>query len=174
MIVQNYITISQRLIMMTKIQNEIQFKKNLSAYLLELKSLTGKTVSSESLSSINEVERIRNEASILENYDISRFTIDFKDKSEERFKNFIIALSNSNKSSVYIWTNRSNFCGLYKIPSIKMFDFSFPFDVNPDGLVVFLSEDINDQLLLDFSYDSKGQEVLEVELKGRHWPFIKY
>lgn len=69
---------------------------------------------------------------------------------------------------------KSNYCGLYKISSINMVDFSFPFNVNQEGIVVFLAEDINDKLLLDFSCNSQGKEVLEVESQGKNWSLIRY
>jgi hypothetical protein len=160
--------------MMTKLQEKNQLKRLLPSYLSELKALTGLDIDSESLSSIEDTEKIRNEASSIENTDINKFAIDFEEKNSERFKKFVASLNEANSSPVYIWTNRSNFCGLHKINSINMIDFSFPFEINQEGIIVFLTEDINDKLLLDFSCNSKDQEVLEVELQGKNWALIHY
>lgn len=62
--------------------------------------------------------------------------------------------------------------GLYKVTSIDAVDFSFSFDVNPDEIIVFFTEDINDILLLYFYHDFEGQGITEVELQRKHWPFI--
>jgi hypothetical protein len=160
--------------MTTKLHEKIQFKRLLPAYLLELKALTGLDVSSEFLCSVEDTEKIRNESSSVRTADINKFAIDFEEKNSERFKKFITSLNEANSSPIYIWTNRSNFCGLHKINSIGMVDFSFPFDVNQEGIVVFLTEDINDKLLLDFSCNAQGEEILEVESQGKNWSLIPY
>jgi hypothetical protein len=160
--------------MMTNMRQKIQFKKNLPSYLIELKKLTGIDVNSESLSSVEDVESIRKKASALGSAKTTKFVMDFEEKNSERFKNFIENLFRSNNGPIYLWTSRSNLCGLYKLDSIRMVDFSFPFDLNPEGIVVFLAEDTSNKLLLDFSVDSQGQEILEVELQGKNWPLVKY
>lgn len=159
---------------MTKIPTKAELKRNLSSYLLELKQITGRDVDSKSLSSIEDVEELREKASVLANLDKVRFVINFSEKNSEQFKKFIENLGRSNSNSIYIWTNRANLYGLYKVASIDAIDFSFSFDVNPDGIIVFLTSDLSDKLLFDFSYDSEDREIIEVELQGKHWPFVPF
>lgn len=90
--------------MTDKLNEKIQLKRLLPAYLSELKTLTGLDVSSKSLSSIENVEKIRNESSSIKDNDISKFTVNFEEKESERFKRFISNLNESNSSPVYIWT----------------------------------------------------------------------
>lgn len=160
---------------MTKISNKAELKRNLSSYLLELKQITGIDVDSKSLSPIEDVEKLREQVSVLAVLNKTRFVISFSKKNSEQFGKFVVNLGKSNSNSIYIWTNRANFCGLYEVASINAVDFSFPFDVNPDGIVVFVTSDFSDKLLLDFYDDAeKQEEMIEVELQGKHWPFISF
>jgi hypothetical protein len=158
---------------MTDISNKLALRKSLTEYLLELKQITGENVKTDSLSSVESLERIR-EASlaVFQNMNKSKFIVRFDEKDSKKFKDFIANLSKANSSSVYIWTNRANLHGLCKIASINSIDFSFPFNINPDGVIVFLTEDLKDKLLLDFYRDSKEQEILEIELQGENWASV--
>lgn len=159
---------------MAKIPNKAELKRNLPSYLLELKQITGLDVDSKSLSPIEDVEKLREKASVLADLDKNRLIISFSEKNSKQFRKFVVNLSKSNSNSVYIWTNRANLYGLYKVASIDAIDFSFPFDVNSDGIIVFLTSDLSDKLLLDFYYDSEYQEMIEVELQGKHWSLIPF
>ena len=95
--------------------------------------------------------------------------MNFDLRKSKRFKQFIANLDKANNRPVYIWTEKSNVCGLYKASSIKAINFSFKFDVNDDGMVIFLTEDCNDRLLLDFYIDYKERKMLDLEVKGKNW-----
>jgi hypothetical protein len=160
--------------MMANIHNKIAFKRNLVPYLLELKQLTGIDVSGESLISVENTDKIRQEWLPLKKADKNKFIISFSEKTSERFKTFIANLSKANNSLVYIWTEKSNICGLYKVASIEAINFAFPFNLSPDGIVVFLTEDLSNRLLLDYYQDSDDQEMLEVEWQGKDWHSIAF
>lgn len=174
MVVQNLKTINQRLTMMTNNPNKVKFRKEFATYLLELTKLTGIDINSEVLSSLDEVERIRRNTNVLANANTTNFVIKFSDKNSDKFSKFIKSLKKANSHPVYVWTQSANLFGLYKADSIDAIDFAFPFDVNTSGIVNFLAEDLNDELLFDFYHDPQNQEMLEVELKGKHWPSIIY
>lgn len=155
---------------MTKIANKLALRKSLNEYLLELKQFSGQEIDAQSLCSVEDLERIRDTALVhLQNMNKNKAIIEFSEKNSDKVKAFITSLEKANNSSVYIWTNRSSLHGLYKIDSISSLDLSFPFNVNPDGMAVFLTEDLNDKLLLDFYRDSEDQDMLEIEVQGTHW-----
>ena len=160
--------------MMTNVKNKREYLSNIASYLLELGMLANKTVNKGDLSSIEKVGEVRAGISNLGNLPIEKFKVDFSEKDDARFGSYIQGLYNTNNEQVYLWTSKTNICGLYKVGNIKDVNFSFPFELNDEGIVVFLSADLKDKLLLDFSIDSTGNKVVEVEAQGLNWPNIKY
>ena len=155
-------------------RKKIQFKLNIKAYLAELKELTGVDVSPQSLSSLEEMEEIRKKSLHLKNTDKIKYIANFSIKDSDRFRKFIANLNKANNSSVYTWTEKANTCGLYKAASINAIDFSFEFNLNTEGIVVFTTEDSNNKLLLDFYRDSKEQETIEIEVTGKDWYSVSF
>ena len=47
--------------------------------------------------------------------------------------------------------------------------FDFDFSVNKDGMLVLLTMDLQDRMLLDFSEGPDGELLLEVEVAGANW-----
>ena len=88
---------------MTKDSHKIYFKKNLPFYLAELKQFTGINVDSKSLSSIEEVEKVREQSLVLNDLKMSSFSMRFSDRNSEQFKKFIESLKKANSNSIYIW-----------------------------------------------------------------------
>jgi hypothetical protein len=147
---------------------------NINSYLLELKEFTGVDVKREFLSSVEDVKKIIKKTLLLKDTNKNKFAIDFSEKTSERFKTFIANLKKANNSPVYIWTEKSNVCGLYKVASIDAVNFAFRFDLSPEGIVEFVTEDLSDRLLLDYYYDSDDREMLEFEWQGKHWHSISF
>lgn len=160
--------------MMTNIRTKNEYLSNIAPYLLELGVLANKAVNKHELSSVEEVDRIRAYALGIAHLPVVKFKIGFSEKNSFQFSRYIQHLYDVNREQVYIWTAKTNICGLYKIGSIKDVDFSFPFELNEEGIVVFLSVDMKDRLLLDFSIDSLGNEIVDVESQGLNWPHVKY
>ena len=160
--------------MMTNIKNKREYLSNIASYLLELGMLANKAVNKSDLSPVEEVDEVRAGASNLENLPTEKFKVGFSEKDGSQFSRYIQGLYDANNEQVYLWTGKTNTCGLYKVGSIKDVDFSFPFDLNEEGIVVFLSVDMKDKLLLDFSIDSSGNEIVELESQGLNWPNVKY
>jgi len=104
---------------------------------------------------------------------VTTFDIPFSEKSGTRFRAFLRHLADANPSDVYIWTPASNICGVLKPLSLSEFDVAFPFDVNPEGVLVILTADFSDQLLLDYSDEGQGK-MLEAEVSGEHWSRVVY
>ncbi|WP_078127461.1 hypothetical protein [Leptospira alexanderi] len=102
-----------------------------------------------------------------------RFEIPFEEKNSERFNRFLNNLYSKNQLSIYIWTEFSNDCGVYRIPSILDFNSHFVFEVNTDGLIQLLSENLDDELIFDFTEDN-NERLLEIELSGANWIQVEY
>lgn len=159
---------------MTNINNKREYLSNIDAYLLEIELLTKKSIDKSELSSINEVDEIRSKASNLKTLPKKELKIDFSEKTSTRFIKYIQSLYYANNNEIYLWTSKTNVCGLYKVSSIKDINFSFPFDINNEGMFVLLSVDLKDKLLFDFSFDSSGKKIIEIEIQGLNWPSVEY
>jgi hypothetical protein len=155
-------------------KKNIKYQRNITSYLSELTLLANKNVNESDILDIIEVDDVRQKSFGLNDFEISKFRILFDDRVTEKFKNFIDTLYQANDNEVYIWTKRTEICGLYKVESIKNINLNFPFKVNHEGILVFLSTDFKDKLLLDFSLDSNGEKMLEVETQGQNWSAINY
>ena len=160
--------------MNTERKRKIQLKTNIVAYLSQLKQLTRINVVSEDLLSLSETAEITKRSSHLEKLDKICFTTNFEFKNSERFKRFITNLSKANNSLVYIWLEKTNYCGLYKAASINDIDFSFRFDLDPNGIIVFMTEDLNNRLLLDFYRDWEERETIEIKIQGKQWYCVAF
>ena len=53
-------------------------------------------------------------------------------------------------------------------------NFNFPFNINEEGIIAFVTNDVADRMLLEFSINSVGQEVLIVETQGPNWASAMY
>jgi hypothetical protein len=157
---------------MTSSQGE--YPKLLGQYLLELKALTKSEVSSDSLSSPDELEELRQSYKRIQEGKEVKITFPFRDRKSIYFQEFIKKLHESNSSPIYIWTEESNLFGLFTANSIRDIDFTFSFDLNPSGVLVFLTRDLRDVMLFDYYYDSKGEETIDMTLGGQNWSNITY
>ncbi|WP_319941273.1 hypothetical protein [Leptospira sanjuanensis] len=104
---------------------------------------------------------------------MKRFEIPFEEKNSEKFSRFLNTLYSKNQLPIYIWTEFSNDCGVYRISSILDFNSYFTFEVNADGLIHLLSENLDDELIFDFTEDN-NERLLEIELSGANWIQVEY
>jgi hypothetical protein len=150
-------------------------KYELASYIKELKSLscTGE-VNKNNLSCLDEVEKIRGKTSQLDELPINKAIVEFSVLGSKNFNNFKTQLLQKNSSSVYIWTPRTNSCGLYSVESIDAVNFNFPFNINAEGILVLLSVDGKDKLLLDFYKSDEGKQVVEIEVSGKNWSSAEF
>lgn len=150
------------------------YKRHINNYLQELKTITGHPVLEKQVVDLDKIEVIRSQASRIDKFPVSKITIPFSDKVSKRFSHFVEQMREKNASPIYIWTQNTNSCGLFKIDNISQFDFSFPFEINKEGIIVFLASNFRDKLILDFSLNEKSEQVLEVEAQGENWPSLVY
>ncbi|MDC8011819.1 hypothetical protein [Tahibacter soli] len=147
---------------------------HLKEYLAELGALTGRTVYERELSGIEEVVATREAAQKFRIQQSDRVEIPFSGRRSERFDAFVRQLYEANPRRVSIWTPRTIDCGMIFAPSIASINFDFDFSINDDGIISFLTEDIADYLLLEFSESSDGGKILQVETGGAHWSPVAF
>ena len=140
----------------------------------ELGILLGRVVQNEELSSVEEAETIRKKSLKFNTELVVSREIPFPDRTTDRFKHFLDKLSDVNSSPVYVWTPRTISCGTLLVPSLREIRNAFSFAINQEGILVFLTSDLCDRLLLDFWVSDSNEECLKIEIQGKHWRDIVY
>jgi hypothetical protein len=141
----------------------------LKPYLDQLRELVGSEVTEQQLSSLEEVQRLKKVASQFNCRPKKVIKIAPEDLTRERFKLLVHALAKANPSPVSIWLNATASCGTLFLSRIDEFNFGFQYDAIPEGVVVLLTKDGNDKLLIDINPDEA-----EVELQGERWGNVEY
>jgi hypothetical protein len=159
---------------MIDLSEKLAFQRELHRYLQELSLLVGRSVHKNELLTLEETKAIRLQANQVIRKPIEKFEIPFEAKQKHRFVKLMELLAEKNPSDVYLWTPASNLCGVMQPVSLKIVNLSFPFNLNPEGIVVFLTSDFFDQILFDYSLGLDEEQILEVELSGSHWGSISY
>ena len=161
--------------MSTSSQSErLRKKLHLKEYLGELGRLLGRVVQEEELGSLAQVTTIRAAALKFDTQPAISHDIPFTERKSDRFVRFIQCLSEANPSHVYVWTPRTILCGVILVPSLNAIKLDFDFDINHEGVLVFLTSDLSDRLLLDFSTTDMNEQRLNIELQGRYWSRVSY
>ena len=159
---------------MTRLAGRLTQKVNLPQHLRELSQLVGRKVEPEELLSLAETEAVRAQGMTVQRLPSWRCELRFSDKRSARFGRLLQAIRERNPSPVYLWTPLSNDCGLLRPVPLSDVRFDFDFAVNRDGIVVLLTADLQDRMLLDFSEGPDGEHLLEVAVAGAHWGQATY
>lgn len=154
--------------MTNNLRKQRELKKSLPKFLSKLEAIISSDVEENRLLTVDESNRLIDSSNLGLPKTKTGFTIDFSRKNNRNFREFINALYQANSSPVYVWIEDSNIHGLYKAPSIRSINFSFPFDIDDNGIIVFRTDDCKDKLLIDF-YEENGCEMLDVEIQGCNW-----
>lgn len=153
---------------------KLRQKLYMKRYVEELSVLAGYAVQASDLGGLAQATSIRDASQKFKAQPSRSTEISFADKCSERFKNFIHKLYQTNTSSVYVWTPRTIDCGTFLVPSIEAIRFGFDFSINPEGVLVFQSSDLQDRLLLDFFISPTDDQILKIEAQGLNWGAIVY
>lgn len=154
---------------MGKLQDAVAFRASLDQHLAQLSRLTGNIIHKDNLLSLEETKNLREKAKSVNYSPAWRRTVPFADKSTPRFRDFICALRELNPNPVYLWTPLSNVCGVSNPVALDTIRWGFEFDLIPDGILVLLTGDLIDKLLLDFSEETTGDKQLEIDVSGKNW-----
>ena len=154
---------------------KLQKKLNLSRYLHELSSLIGRSIEADELGAPVGATAIREEVGLkFGSLPTQSSIISFSERCSGRFNGFIQRLGELNPLPVYVWTPRTVSCGTFLVSSLASINFNFDFDINEEGMLVFLSSDLKDKLLLDFSRLSAGNQIMTIETQGERWGRVIY
>lgn len=155
-------------------QTEIKRRLNLNAYLAELAALTGRSIEADELGTPEEAAAIRERARSFSSQAAACLDIPFTERMSERFHAFVQRLQAANASPVYVWTPRTIDCGALVVSSLVVIHFDFDFTITEDGILSFVTTDLEDRLLLDFSASAAGNQLMTIETQGRNWATLTY
>ena len=154
-------------------REKIQYKINLTPYMLELNNFVLKRKGESDLLSIEKTRMNIEKSKNLDRMVLLKKTIPFAEKSSEKFKKYISLLQKANPAGVYIWLERTSICGTTIISSLKDINWGFDFNCSKNGVVEFVSTDLQDKILFDF-FEEDGEQLLEIEVQGTNWPKINW
>jgi len=154
---------------MNDLTKKLTRNAELEGYLNELSELMGRKITEKDLSALEEVEKLKNAAVKLEEQPKTLIVLAPEELKQARFSSLVQRLAKANPNPVSVWLNATSSCGTFYLSRIDKFNFSFRFDAIPEGVIALLTEDGNDELLLDFSPDE-----VEVELQGAEWGSAEY
>lgn len=158
-----------KLITMNNLGNALARNAHLENYLGQLSEMVGHEVTEDQLSSLEEIERLKEASRELQRCPKKIIEITPEDLRRERFALLVLTLAKAKSSPVSIWLDATSYCGTLYLAGVNEFNFSFRLDSIPEGVVVLLTEDGRDQLLLDFS-----PEEVAMELQGKAWGNVEY
>src|SRR5688572_7986602 len=120
---------------MNNMASKLSFKNELRRHLEELGHLIGRPVLEPELLSPTETKAIQAQAKQIPREPSSSFEINFEEKDQPRFHRFLAQISQANTNDVFIWTPASNTCGVLRPLPLSNFKTTFPFDINPEGII---------------------------------------
>ena len=134
-------------------------KQFLPQYLEELNKILKIHVDSTNLSSIVEMDEVRQ--NILAKKLKYKFKILFNEK--EKLKEIIFSNIERFNDKYYVFTSYSMNCGILMIDSLQEFNFDFSFEDMRSGIITLTRADLFEEILLDFN-EENGVEYLEIEI----------
>lgn len=157
----------------TDVGGRLAQAKHMASHLQQLGQILHRSLRSQDLLSVAATIELRNRLMKVNRQPRWRHVTEFSQLSGESFGTFVRRLAGDTRARVYIWTPSTNVCGA--LPPVSLLDiaFDFPFSINPEGIISFLTDDGLNELLLDFSHESSG-EVVEIEGSGELWGRTAY
>jgi hypothetical protein len=159
----------------SELQRRLAYARHIRSYLRQLALVTGRIVSRKELLSVEALEALRNTWKL--RFSAARknkFEIPFGEKQGERFVKYVHSLYAANPSEGYLWMLHADDCGLLRLGSVRDINWSFPYEIDPNGILTFVTADSMDKLTVEFSENSQGRLVLAVEVTGNAWPSVPY
>lgn len=143
-------------------------------YLKELEALVGREVRRNDLCSFEKTTALREHSARLAIETPASWEIPFSEKHGDRFGQFLKKLTAANPSPVYLWLEKSTYCGVLLIDTLQDIRQDFGFNIDDNGIISLFTEDLCDELLLDLWLDDAENEWLTIEVKGKNWRNISY
>jgi len=151
------------------LSRKLSYKTQMSRYLSQLSGLAGKSVEESDLGSIEELDELKPKLKKFIGQEKILFEIELKDIRSDRFRHFLKSLERMNHLPVFVWIERTNVCGTFRLPSISRINTEFTVELIPEGIVSFVTEDLEDRLVFDFD-----DNWVEIAIQGADWINVKY
>jgi hypothetical protein len=158
---------------MSDLSTKLAQAKHRDQYLAELRHFLRSRVGSLELLSIDETTKTLDASKNRNRAVGSKLRIPFYEKSSPRFRTFINQLASLVECPVYLCLPLARVCGLPPVAPLVDINFDFDFDASPDGILVVITADLGDKLLLDYSEDD-GARWVDVEVSGERWSKARY
>lgn len=145
------------------IKQRVIRQRYLNSYLAELNHLFSINISDNNLQSLeftrNHIERIHqmNKALI--------YTESLPFSQREQLKEILINNNFLLEKPYYFWAIHSDSCGLLAVPSMECFNWSFDFDIDKNGIIVFFDTLFKQEVVIDF-YDEREKQIIKIALWG--------
>jgi len=134
-------------------------KQYLPVYLTELNKLIKNVVVADDLLSIQDSDNIY--STVFSDEPIDRFTTSFEKK--DRLKILFESIESAESLKYILFTAYSHECGAIRIGSLVNFNVDFDFDDEHSGLIILISNNLLQKILLDF-YEEGGERYIDVEI----------
>ena len=152
---------------MTDLTMKLRRNADLQIYLSQLAELVGRQIVEGELSSIEEVNRLKEGG--FRSCPEKTISLMPENLREGRFHSFIKRLAIKNPVPVAIFLKPTQYCGTFYATRIDKINFDFRFDLIPEGIFTLITEDGGDEFVLDFDADE-----IEVGLQGEMWGSVDY
>lgn len=150
-------------------QSKTLSKLTMGRYLEELGQLSAVVITERNLLSIAETRQITDKVRTCDYALHATSSIFFSEIRQAKFAAFIRLMRGTNDEPITLWTPRSRNCGCALLSSLGEIRFDFSFDLIPEGILSVVTRSCSDRLLLDFTREASGREVLKVETYGAAW-----
>ncbi len=151
------------------LSQKLLYNQYIKPHFIALNSIVSHKIDIADLINISDTINLREKAQELQHKPLYEFEIPFTEKKTIKFDNFLQALHEQNDQPVLVWIKHTIDCGAYKMNSILDLNTQFSFTDPPGDIVVFVTNDNKDKLLLDCYVNQDGEEMLLIEIQGDNW-----
>jgi hypothetical protein len=159
---------------MSSSSKELRRKLQLKRYLAELAAVTGRQIQADELIGLEQTTKLQADQQKFRTQSFASYEVPLSHITTKRFIDFIDRLSKSNNSNVYLWIMRSMDCGVIRLQSLYDVAWGLDLSASEEGILVFVTDDLEDSLLLDFSELPTGEQIMTIETKGANWESVTY
>lgn len=145
------------------IKQRVLKQRYLNSYLVELNNLFTIDISENNLQSLEftqkhiEIIHQMNRALI--------YTESLPFSQREQLREILINNNFLLEKPYYFWSILSDSCGLLAVPSMECFNWSFNYDKDKNGIIVFFDTSFGKEVVIDF-YDEREKQIIKIELWG--------
>ncbi len=149
---------------------KLTYKFFIKKYLPLISTLCNKEITEDELVSLEENKNLFSAFKDIPYNNIYKFIIGYELLKTNEFNDYIKSLHQLNANPVYVSCEYTRECGLYLLDSIFNFNYNVKFEQVTGGVIGFITQNIENALLLDFDIDELGNKIIEISVSGLKWP----